>query len=131
MPASVSSESYVRGVGDGVGLAVCLAVTVGLGVVLSVGLAVGLGFDVWASAGVSVDGFMRGVEVGPIPGLSDGSSASALGLGVSFISTVGPNIGAVVRLLTVDEQPAKRQTRSKRAHNLCFTCYSPPLEIVV
>ena len=123
MSASVSSELYVRGVG--------LAVAVGLGVALPVGLAVGLGFSVWALDDVSVDGLMRGVEAGLMLGLSVGSSASALGAGVSFTLTVGPSVGAVFGLLTVAEQPVKRQTMSKRAHNLRFTYYFPLSRIVI
>ena len=110
MSASVSSELYVRGVG--------LAVAVGLGVALPVGLAVGLGFSVWALDDVSVDGLMRGVEAGLMLGLSVGSSASALGAGVSFTSTVGPSVGAVFGLLTVAEQPVKRQSTQFAFHLL-------------
>ena len=91
----------------------------------------GLGFSVWAPDGVSVDGLMRGVEAGLMLGLSVGSSDSALEAGVSFTSTVGSSVGAVIGLLTVAEQPVKRQTRSKRAHNLRFTYYFPLSRIVI
>ena len=91
----------------------------------------GLGFSVWALDDVSVDGLMRGVEAGLMLGLSVGSSASALGAGVSFTSTIDIRIGAVFGLLTVAEQPVKRQTMSKRAHNLRFTYYFPLSRIVI
>lgn len=104
---------------------------VGLGVALPVGLAVGLGFSVWVPDDVSVDGLMRGVEAGLMLRLSVGSSDSALEAGVSFTSTVGPSVGAVIGLLTVAEQPVKRQTMSKKAHNLRFTYYFPLSRIVI
>ena len=70
--------------------------------------------------GATVNGLISCVEVDLMLGLSVESSVSVLVLGVSFISTVGLSIGTVVRLITVDEQPAKRQIRGKKAYNLCF-----------